>query len=188
MRPPLAPYARYARLLLPAPSLNHCASGAAALPLRVPLSSLPGHCSACRWHSALPHAPPPPPPGTPLPEARFHALADATLEGLELRVTALEDAVAGFDLTFAMGVLTLRLGAKGTYVLNKQAPNRQIWWSSPVSGPRRYGWDAQASQWVNTRDGHGMLGALQAELTQLLGVGVDLGGVPGGGERSGAVR
>lgn len=29
-------------------------------------------------------------------------------------------------------VLTLKLGALGTYVLNKQTPNRQIWLSSPV--------------------------------------------------------
>jgi len=31
------------------------------------------------------------------------------------------------------GVLTLDLGSHGTYVLNKQPPNKQIWLSSPVS-------------------------------------------------------
>ena len=30
------------------------------------------------------------------------------------------------------GVVTLKLGEHGTYVLNKQPPNRQIWLSSPV--------------------------------------------------------
>ena len=30
------------------------------------------------------------------------------------------------------GVLTLTLAGKGTYVLNKQAPNQQIWLSSPI--------------------------------------------------------
>jgi frataxin-like iron-binding protein CyaY len=30
------------------------------------------------------------------------------------------------------GVLTARLGPYGTYVYNKQTPNRQIWLSSPV--------------------------------------------------------
>ena len=30
------------------------------------------------------------------------------------------------------GVLTLKLGDKGTYVINKQPPNKQIWLSSPV--------------------------------------------------------
>ena len=28
-----------------------------------------------------------------------------------------------------------------TQVLNKQGPNRQIWWSSPVSGPKRFYFD-----------------------------------------------
>lgn len=30
------------------------------------------------------------------------------------------------------GVLTVRLGDRGTYVLNKQPPNKQIWLSSPI--------------------------------------------------------
>jgi len=30
------------------------------------------------------------------------------------------------------GVLTLQLGKPGTYVINKQAPNKQVWWSSPI--------------------------------------------------------
>ncbi len=33
------------------------------------------------------------------------------------------------------GVLTLKLGSLGTYVINKQAPNHQIWMSSPVRYP-----------------------------------------------------
>lgn len=38
-----------------------------------------------------------------------------------------------------MGVLTVRMGPKGTYVINKQTPARQIWLSSPV----RYGFGFQ---------------------------------------------
>lgn len=30
------------------------------------------------------------------------------------------------------GVLTLKLGLHGTYVINKQPPNKQIWLSSPL--------------------------------------------------------
>ena len=29
-------------------------------------------------------------------------------------------------------------------MINKQTPNRQIWLSSPVSGPKRYDWDPEA--------------------------------------------
>jgi len=30
------------------------------------------------------------------------------------------------------GVLIVQLGNKGTYVINKQTPNQQIWFSSPI--------------------------------------------------------
>lgn len=35
-------------------------------------------------------------------------------------------------MTRQSGVLTLKLGDKGTYVINKQPPNKQIWLSSPI--------------------------------------------------------
>ena len=44
------------------------------------------------------------------------------------------------SLLVQQGVLTVRLGELGTYVINKQTPNRQIWMSSPISGPVRYDW------------------------------------------------
>ena len=33
---------------------------------------------------------------------------------------------------FQDGVLTLKLGSQGTYVINKQTPNAQVWLSSPL--------------------------------------------------------
>lgn len=44
--------------------------------------------------------------------------------------------------------MTIRTVEKGTYVLNKQPPNKQIWLSSPISGPKRY-------DWAVSGDGHG---------------------------------
>lgn len=52
----------------------------------------------------------------------------------------------------------------GTYVINKQPPNKQIWLSSPVSGPKRYDYvvygegqnqkeDTAVGDWVYLRDG-----------------------------------
>lgn len=35
-------------------------------------------------------------------------------------------------------VLTIFVPPRGTYVLNKQPPNKQIWLSSPLSGPKRF--------------------------------------------------
>ena len=39
----------------------------------------------------------------------------------------------------------------GTWVINKQTPNQQVWWSSPLSGPRRYEYDEKRERWVYTR-------------------------------------
>jgi len=67
-------------------------------------------------------------------EHQFHELSEHTLEDLVDRIEAfvegldLEDA----DVSYSQGVLSLKLGPLGTYVLNKQTPNRQIWMSSPV--------------------------------------------------------
>ena len=69
-----------------------------------------------------------------LGEAQFHRLADATLErALEALEALVDEAdLPGADAELGQGVLTLRLGALGTYVVNKQGPNRQLWLSSPV--------------------------------------------------------
>ncbi len=41
------------------------------------------------------------------------------------------------DVSLASGVLTIELPGHGTFVINKQVPNKQIWLSSPISGPAR---------------------------------------------------
>lgn len=110
-------------------------------------------------------------------ERTFHVKADAAMARIEAACgSAFEDTVDGFDISSAMGVLTIKLGAKGTYVLNKQSPNKQIWWSSPVSGPRRYQWAEAHAGWRSTRDGHDMLESLVQELHGLTGQAVEIGG------------
>ena len=122
----------------------------------------------------------PSPGAAELTEGEFHEAADALLDAIECVSGALDDTITdGFDVSNATGVLTLALGSKGTYVLNKQAPNRQVWWSSPISGPKRYHWDAARRAWLNTRDGHALTDLLAAELQQLTGVALDFSG--GGG-------
>jgi frataxin len=87
-------------------------------------------------------------------EREFHDVADETLEGLQ---DAVEQALESsgiqeqFEINLANGVLTLVLPPHGTWVINKQTPNRQLWWSSPISGPRRYEYD-ENDEWVYTRD------------------------------------
>jgi frataxin-like iron-binding protein CyaY len=79
----------------------------------------------------------------------FNNEADTTLEDCS---QVIEEALEGhigeeLDVTYSVrrnieelesetyvqdGILTINLGDFGTYVLNKQTPNRQIWFSSPV--------------------------------------------------------
>lgn len=90
------------------------------------------------------------------------------------------------------GVLTLKLGDKGTYVINKQPPNKQIWLSSPVrcewyarmsssadscflSGPKRYDYVTEQDEWVYGRDGQSMGDLLNQEISSALGEELDLG-------------
>jgi len=105
-------------------------------------------------------------------EEVFHERADDLLDALEEQLDpVVEDDDAAEDLSYAQGVLTLDLGAeRGSWVLNKQAPNAQIWWSSPLSGPRRYRYDEDAQAWLYTRDESVELkSALAEELSSIYG-------------------
>lgn len=73
---------------------------------------------------------------------------------------------SGGHLEYSQGVLTLELGKHGTYVINKQASNKQLWMSSPVIGPVRYEW--QDGLWQYKHDGHQLHSRLQNELQKLL--------------------
>lgn len=77
--------------------------------------------------------------------------------------------------TLQAGVLTLSFPPIGTYVINKQPPNKQIWLSSPISGPKRYdyvilgeGQDSKqgtgAGSWVYLRDMSTLQDLLQSEI------------------------
>jgi len=94
-------------------------------------------------------------------EQAFESLADSLL-------TALEEAIgAEADAERQGGVLTIDGDAKsggGTWVVNKHAPTRQIWLSSPKSGARHYAFDAGSGLWKDTRGGPDLLALLTAEL------------------------
>ncbi|KAK3162138.1 hypothetical protein QOZ80_1BG0085950 [Eleusine coracana subsp. coracana] len=111
-----------------------------------------------------------------MPEGEFHKLADETIHDLLEKLEEYGDSVQmdGFDIDYGNQVLTLRLGDLGTYVVNKQAPNRQIWLSSPVSGPSRFDWDAETSSWVYKRTGAKLEQLLEKEISELCGTPVEL--------------
>lgn len=78
------------------------------------------------------------------------------------------------------GVMNIVFPPVGTYVLNKQPPNKQIWLSSPSSGPKRFDYVVQgesqeqksgaaSDDWIYLRDGTSLTTLLRTEL------GVDVG-------------
>lgn len=83
------------------------------------------------------------------------------------------------DVEYSAGVLNLVFPPNGTYVINKQPPNKQIWLSSPISGPKRYDWvllgegqdqkeGGGKGEWIYLRDGSTLTGLMRKE------VGIDL--------------
>ncbi|KAJ3095138.1 WD repeat-containing protein 87 [Phlyctochytrium planicorne] len=64
------------------------------------------------------------------------------------------------------GVLTLKLGQVGTFVINKQPPNKQIWLSSPLSGPKRF--DYQNGSWISSKNNEILENILSKELSTSL--------------------
>lgn len=95
-------------------------------------------------------------------ERAYHPVADATLESIQDALDEYCEEIPTAEVTLASGVLTIQLPPHGTWVINKQTPNRQIWWSSPLSGPKRFEHDS--GLWYATKDGLNLGSSLAEEL------------------------
>ncbi len=94
-------------------------------------------------------------------DTAFERLADSLL-------AALEDAIGSeADAELQGGILTID-GDDGTWIINKHAPTRQIWVSSPRSGARHFAFDAGSGQWRDTRGGPELLALLADEFGMAL--------------------
>jgi len=62
----------------------------------------------------------------------------ALLESLSSLLDSSRFEPAGLDVALADGVLSVAHPDAGTWVLNKHGPTRQMWLSSPLSGPRKF--------------------------------------------------
>jgi frataxin len=106
---------------------------------------------------------------TALTELEYDDLAENTLTAISDYLDSFPEWLpvdTDFDVSYAMGVLTVKLGGQmGTYVINKQTPNKQLWLSSPISGPKRY--DYIQGQWVYGHDGVSLHDLLNNEFRQM---------------------
>lgn len=77
-------------------------------------------------------------------------------------------------VAFQNGVLTVTFGQPyGTYVINRQTPNKQIWLSSPLTGPKRYDFIDEEKCWIYKHDGRSIHELLQTEIPEIVKTSVD---------------
>jgi len=119
-------------------------------------------------------------------DEEYHAAADTYIDSLlrSLEEKA-EEVEKGFEVEYSAGVLTVNTPS-GTYVINKQPPNKQIWLSSPISGPFRYDWvitgdsmhqkegtethdEGAGGKWMYLRDGSTLSKLVEKELDVEIG-------------------
>ncbi|KAI9791818.1 MAG: Mitochondrial chaperone Frataxin [Peltula sp. TS41687] len=120
------------------------------------------------------------PTPAPISSDDYNTLADEFFDELVAKLEALQEQRGDVDVEYSAGVLTLTYPPVGTYVLNKQPPNKQIWLSSPVSGPKRFDWvvlgesmhDKEGTgvgDWLYLRDGETLSDVLRKEIGVSIG-------------------
>lgn len=171
LRPSLAPNPRQSNL---ARGLNLIARQLPIRPLAV------GLLGTRLLHSSHTLLATPPPVGyndetSPRPPTleEFHGVASATVDALQEVFDELADGEPQHQLEVECDgdVLTISIGEVGvgpTFVLNKQTPSRQLWLSSPVSGPLRFDFCSMRAAWHGSRDGMNLLDTLASDFESLL--------------------
>ncbi|CAJ0899985.1 13727_t:CDS:10 [Entrophospora sp. SA101] len=97
-----------------------------------------------------------------LSQDEYHQLSEETMEKLYENLESLgeEININDYDVEYSCG-------STGTYVINKQPPNKQIWLSSPVSGPKRYDYDFKDEKWIYHHENSTLDELLNNELSQI---------------------
>ncbi|EZA53409.1 hypothetical protein DMN91_004709 [Ooceraea biroi] len=105
-----------------------------------------------------------------LSSVQYEKICDETLDSLTEYFEELVEAAAHLpdaDVAYGDGVLTVKFGEPhGTYVINRQTPNKQIWLSSPKSGPKRY--DFMNGRWIYKHDGKSLHELLNNEIPTIV--------------------
>lgn len=116
---------------------------------------------------------------TPLSPEEYYEYSEHYFNVLLGELEKAQEEGSDVEAEYSAGVLNVSVPAIGTYVLNKQPPNKQIWLSSPLSGPKRYDWIVEGDrmhekqetrefangQWIYLRDGSNLTDLLNEELS-----------------------
>lgn len=106
-----------------------------------------------------------------LDDSAFTRLADFTMDRL---MAGIEDGCPDAEAELEGGILTVELKGGGKYVLNKHAPLKQLWLSSPKSGAWHFAYDAAKREWRSTRGPETLPQVLASELGAATGAAVAL--------------
>lgn len=100
----------------------------------------------------------------------YQLASDETLERLSENLEIiLEDRYdKGADVRLESGVLTVVVDPENIYVINKQTPNRQLWLSSPLSGPKRFDLNKELNCWTERSSKEELHRLLSKELSSLM--------------------
>ncbi|GIX88007.1 frataxin homolog, mitochondrial [Caerostris extrusa] len=101
-------------------------------------------------------------------QIEYDQIAEETLQSIGDHVEEIlaSSDLQDWDVTYNNGVLTISLNDHGTYVINKQSPNKQIWLSSPFSGPKKY--DFNNGIWIYKQDGISLHELLNNEIPKVI--------------------
>lgn len=107
-----------------------------------------------------------------LDDTRFHQVADEILARI---LDGAEEALGDIaDVDLENGILKIDGDDGSCFVINKHAPNRQIWVSSPYSGASHFDYDEDNDLWKATRGGADLLDLLGQDFSKLCGESVTL--------------
>jgi frataxin len=95
-------------------------------------------------------------------ERSFTTLADEQLLFISASLETADDEGL-LDIEHEGGIITITLHSGKQYVINKHAPSKQIWLSSPVSGAHHFSYDETMQNWC-TQSGTSLEELVQQEL------------------------
>ena len=95
-------------------------------------------------------------------EDEYNNIANQLLDDILEKLEFEEDSRDSYEVNASGDGVIHVVQPAGTWVLNKQTPSRQIWLSSPLTGPTHY--KLAGDEWVCTKDDHRMVDRLREQL------------------------
>ena len=97
----------------------------------------------------------------------FYSLCENFLENLAEKIE-LQDVDSKLEVEYQDGILEIIINSnKKTFIINRNAGNQKIWYSSPFSGADYFSFDESSQNWLNAK-GDELSKKLFNELNQII--------------------